>query len=174
MRFDSRTRVDGEVAMSQRKVRCSPVASTRAPCHSSSGSISRAGVGFNLAGVLSPARRRPRNFALLCAAVMTGIASYLVLVAPSAGAQTVSNPTPSSGPVGTVFSVSASGRNVPGAPSCTGPLAFSWDPNGSNQPLGSLPDPNGTLTASVPSVPPQTYTIQAECPIPTTTGPPPF
>jgi putative Ig domain-containing protein len=158
--------------MSRRRIlRCSLVACTRAAHSSSSGSISRhiASV-LTPAGVLSVARRTRPKVTLLAAAV-TGIASFLVLVAPSAGAQTVSTPTPSSGPAGTVFSISASGWNVPGVPPCIGPLAFSWDPNGSNQQLGSLPDANGTFTATAPNAPPQTYTIQAECPISATSPP---
>jgi uncharacterized repeat protein (TIGR01451 family) len=142
------------------------------PAHAASRGLTFLALSTFARGLIGAIGRGPRVL-LILGVTLTGISSYLVLAAPTAGAQTVSTPSPSSGPAGTQFNLTASGFNVPGIPPCTGPVTFSWDRTGSNQTLGSLPSGDGTLTVTAPNVVPQTYTIQAQCPI-ASTGPPAY
>ncbi len=114
--------------------------------------------------------RRPRRWPVVAAA-FTAVASYLVLAAAPAWAAGLSAPSPTSGPAGTVFTITATGFQTPGTPECVDNLVFYWNTN-PGPVLGDIPYPGSpdpaVFTGTAPSgYAPTTYPIYAVCHLPT-------
>jgi len=105
------------------------------------------------------------------AAAFTAVAGYLIIAAAPASAAGLSVPSPTSGPAGTIFSITATGFQTPGVPGCSDNLVFYWgSPTGLV--LGDIvypgsPDP-AVFKGTAPSgYAPMTYAIYAICQLPT-------
>jgi len=106
---------------------------------------------------------RPRRWPVVTAA-FTAVASYLVLAAGPAGAQTVIN-SPNSGPPGTPFTVSWSGYgNCPVGANANYNVYWNYQLPGqillNGTPVTGI---SGSLNVSAPNDPPNTYPVTVVC-----------